>query len=253
MKKLLFAALFLSLFVACKKDDDDNQPAEPKAKIFAGFDYDNPDAYSDVISYDGSGRVVKVEDAEDRTTLEYSGNNVKVKVFRKSENREVYDGSGVLNAQGYLVSMAGTSAYSSPDALETFTLTLEYNANGQVTKRILNYDNGTRVYDYRYTYTNDNLTERKSYYNGVLSYSGKWEYGDAPNKLNVDWEYFDCANTFTPKMCKNMPVKYTAYKSDGTQNWWVEHTYTFDANGYPKVCDNTYSDGDKLKVSYRYY
>ncbi|MCC6411093.1 MAG: DUF4595 domain-containing protein [Saprospiraceae bacterium] len=253
MKNILLAAMLLSLFAACKKDkDDDFTPQNPPVYKIVGFTYDNPDVDAETISYDAQGRVVKVEDKSERITVEYNGNNVKVKEWRKDENREVYNVSGVLNAQGRLTSIAGTSSYSSPEALQTILTSYEYNADGFVTKRIDNRDNGTHIYEYRYAYTSGNLTERKVYKNGVLEYYAQWTYGNDDDPIDVNFEYFNCANTFTGKHNAKLPVKYTSFNSNGTVNWWVDFVYTFDQYGYPKTCKNAYSNGDKLTVTYKY-
>lgn len=253
MKNLLLAALLLSLFTACKKDkDDDFSPQNPPVYKLVGFSYDNPEISPETFSYDAQGRVVKSEDAYERVTIEYNGNNVKVKEWRKEENREVYNVSGVLNAEGRLTSIAGTASYSSPNALQTILTSFEYNADGFVSKKIDNYDNGANIYEYRYTYTAGNLTERKVYKNGVLEYYAQWTYGSDDNPIDVSFEYFGSPNTFTGKHSAKLPVKYTSYRSDGTVSWFVNFTYTFDQYGYPKTSKSDYSDGDKLTVTYKY-
>jgi hypothetical protein len=251
MKNLLFAALLLSLFSSCKKDNDNQPaPAPEKQQKLTGFLFDDPNYSPETIAYDDQGRVKQVESVDERTTLVYSGNTVTYSEWRFDEQRQVCLATGKLNVQGRMTEITGVRSYSLPE--KPYKTTFEYNAAGQMTKRILNINNGESIYEYRYFYQNNNMVTRELYSNGVLDYTGKWEYNtDLVNPWGVNFETFDSANTFTGKGSVKMPSKYSTVR-DGQVSWYVDFTYTTDQNGNPKTCNQNYSDGKTLLVTYKY-
>lgn len=255
MKNALHVALLLLLvFGACKKDDT-TLPQDPNtpnaAKRFMGFTYEG-NKYAPVsVEYDAKGRVTRFDDGGDVSTLTYTGNEVNITEVRKDENRVVFNFKGKLNAQGLMTEGSGTSEYNQGQ-LRQVQYTFEYNAEGYMTKKIQNYDNGATVYEHRYTYTNGNLTGYQVLTNGVYEYGGVWEYDTTrEDKMGINWNHFNPANQFTGKTNRNVAVKYTG-KRPGATDWYSTSMYVYDAEGYPISCAVSISNGTSYKLLYQF-
>lgn len=249
----LVALLLLLVFGACKKDDIllPEDPAQPAAKRFTGFTYENNKYAPVTIEYDAKGRVTRFDEGEDVSTLTYTGNEVTISELRKDGNRIVLNFKGKLNAQGMITEGAGTSEYNQGQ-LRQVKYAFEYNAEGYMTKKIQNYDNGTTIYEHRYTYTNGNLTGFQVLTNGVYEYGGTWEYDTThEDKMGINWNHFNPANQFTGKTNRNMAVKYIGHRP-GTPDWHSTSTYTYDKDGYPVSCAVNVSNGNSYKLLYQF-
>jgi YD repeat-containing protein len=241
-KATIFSLSLLLLLNACKKDDgnDDTLAAAPKKLV--KMSYENNVSAPSTIEYDAQGRVVRFDDGEDVTTFTYNGNEVKIKEFRTSENREVFSFTGQLNAKGYLVQGTAISQYNQ-SSVEGQTFTFEYDNNGYMTKKTRT-GSGGNVYVYEYTYSKGNMIGFKVYLNGVFSYGGNWEYADnKADKSKLNWEQFNGPNTFTGKTNQLLPTKYTA-----SSGWFVNMSYMVDNQGYATTNTLTFSNGDVSKV-----
>ena len=249
----IIALLLLLVMGACKKDQDDPSTiVDPIAsKKLMGYTYENNQYNPGVIEYDAQGRVISFDDGEDKSTITYNGNEVKINEWRKSENREVYNFVGTLNAQGNLVEGAGVSMYNQ-GIVQQLQCSFEYDASGYMTRKIQNYNNGANIYDYKYTYEGGNLTSFKVYVNDVYDYGGVWEYNTTQkDRIELNWEQFGPPNTFTGKTNKNLASKYTGVRP-GASSWFVDFIYTYDSAGYKASCRFDYWDGKSYKVFYQY-
>lgn len=238
----IFGLSLLVLLSACKKDDPVIETSKKLVKMT------NADKESDfmTIEYDNQGRVIKSTNDEDFTTFTYSGNEVKIKEWRITENREVFSFTGTLNDKGNLTQGTAISQYNL-SAVEGLTFTFEYNKDGYMTKKTRTSSSGD-VYVYEYTYSKGNMTAYKVFRNGVFDWGGTWEYSDTPaDKSNLNWEQFNGPNKFTGKTNKLLPSKYT-----GNTGWYVHWTYTLDNQGYPTSITSTYDDGDVYKFLYTF-
>ncbi len=248
----IIALLFVVALGACKKDDSTNPVVVPPtvAKRLTAFTYD--DNYSDPISikYDSKGRVTEYNEGDDITTNTYTANEVHIVEFRKSENREVFNFKGILNAQGNIVSGTGISTYnsSSPQLVE---YTFEYNPAGYLTRKTRVVNNGAQEIVTYYTYSNGNQTSFKDYVDGVYDHGADLEYDN--NKIDKSGlsDNFSSSNTFCGKANKNMLIKYTA-NSPGSSGWFANFSYTMDADGYAKTGTTTLSNGTSYKYSYKF-
>ena len=248
----IVALLLLIVFGACKKDQENTQILQPNAaKRLVGFQYEG-DKYAPLtIEYDGKSRVIRMDGGEDVSIVTYSGNQVHIKETRKAENREVYNFTGKLNAQGNVVEGEAISNYSEA-IVNQVKYKFEYNAEGYMTRKIQDFNAGDRVYDTQYTYENGNLTHYKTYVNGVYDYGGTWEYDHTKkDKSGLTWEHFGVANTFTGKANQNLAIKYTGLRPDGS-SWYSVSTYTMDNEGYPVSCAVSISNGNQYKLLYQY-
>lgn len=248
----VIAFLLLIVFGACKKDPDTNPtPQLDAAKRLIGYQYED-DKYAPLtIEYDGKSRVTRMDGGEDITVVTYSDNQVHIKETRKAENREVFNFTGKLNAQGNVAEGEAISNYSKA-IINQVKYKFEYNAEGYMTRKIQDFNAGDRVYDTHYTYENGNLTHYKTYVNGVYDYGGTWEYDHTKkDKSGLNWEHLGIANTFTGKANQNLAVKYTGLRPDGP-SWYSVSTYTMDSDGYPVSCAVNISNGNQYKLLYQY-
>lgn len=239
----IFGLSLLVLLSACKKDND---PVIETSKKLVKMTNATKESDFTVIEYDAQGRVTKSADESDEVTITYNGNEVKIKEWRTTENREVFSFTGKLNEKGNLTEGTAISQYNQ-SSVEGLTFKFEYNNDGYMTKKTRTSSNGD-VYVYEYTYSKGNMTAYKVYRNGTFDWGGAWEYSDTPaDKSNLNWEQFNCANKFTGKTNKLLPSKYT-----GSTGWYVNFTYTVDGNGYPSSVTSTYDDGDVYKFLYTF-
>ncbi|HLP95913.1 MAG TPA: DUF4595 domain-containing protein [Saprospiraceae bacterium] len=238
----IFGLSLLVLLSACKKDDPVIETSKKLVKMT------NANKASDFIAieYDAQGRVTKSADESDEVTITYNGNEVKIKEWRTTENREVFSFTGKLNEKGYVTQGIAVSQYNQ-SSVTGQTFTFEYNNDGYMTKKTRTDSNGD-VYVYEYTYSKGNMTAYKVYRNGVFDWGGTWEYSDTPaDKSNLNWEQFNGPNKFTGKTNKLLPSKYT-----GSTGWYVNFSYTLDNQGYPTSVTSTYDDGDVYKFLYTF-
>lgn len=255
MKHLpVLAILMLFFFAACQKDEQpqiNNTSTQNQAlKRLVNINWDNlPDNWVK-LKYDSKGRVIEVDGDEDIYTITYQNNQVHVSEFRKAENRIVFDFTGKLNAKGHVTEGSGTSSYTGKVYQETYKF--EYDAAGNLVMKFLDRNNGELTFRYDYFYKNGNLSGFDAYMNGVLDYSGAYEYyADREDRSKINWEQFSTANTFTGNVNKNLMSKYTGFR-DGKESWHVNFTYDFDADGYPVSATAAYSSGKTYILSYKY-
>ena len=248
----LVALLLLVIFGACKKDDTSlPDPIVNKEKQFMGYTYENNKYDPFSVEYDSKGRVTRCDEGEDVSTITYNNNEVQIKEWRKAENREVFNVKGKLNAQGNIVEASGTSEYNKT-MVRPVKYTFEYDANGYMTRKIQTYDNGTTVYEHRYTYTNGNLTGFQVLTNGVYEYGGTWEYDTSrEDKMGLNWNQFNPANKFTGKTSRNVAIKYTGHRP-GSPDWFSTSSYVYDNEGYPVSCAVNISNGNAYKLLYQF-
>ena len=254
MKNAPFFALLLALvFGACKKDDivlpDPNTP--DTAKRFMGFTYEGNKYAPVTVEYDSKGRVTRLDEGEDVSTLTYTGNEVSISEWRKEDNREVFNFKGKLNALGNMTEGSGTSEYNKGQ-LRQVKYSFEYNAEGYIAKKTQNYDNGATVYEFLYTYKDGNLTGFQVLTNGVYEYGGSWEYDTThEDKTGINWNHFNPGNTFTGKTNRNVAVKYTGHRP-GTPDWYSTSTFVYDSEGYPVSNAVNVSNGNAYKLLYQF-
>lgn len=247
----IIALLLLVVFGACKKDNDTKpQPTPTIAKRLASFQYDYA-ASPSVIKYDDKGRVIYFkEDDSDEATITYNGSEVRIKIKRLSENRDVFNFVGQLNAAGNIKEGSAASSYNA-NALQQVQYKFEYNASGQLTKKTQTYSNG-EVYEYTFVYKNGNQESFKALKNGAYDHGGAYEYDASKlDKSGLGWE-LGVPNTFSGKPNKNLSVKYTSLNEDGTTRWFSTLTNTLDSDGYLSKTDVNSSNGNKYAVTYQF-
>lgn len=248
----IIALLLLVLFGACKKDNDTKpEPTPTVAKRLVSYQYDYNPGVSTLIKYDDKGRVIYFKDDDsDEAVVTYTGNELRVKIKRLSENRDVFNFVGQLNAAGYVKEGSAASSYNA-NALQQVQYKFEYNASGQLTRKTQTYSNGD-VYDYTYKYKDGNLESFKVLLNGAYSHGAAYEYDPAKlDKTGLGWE-LGLPNTFSGKPSKNHSVKYTSLREDGTVSWFSTLENTLDSEGYlSKIAVNS-SNGNKYTVTYQY-
>ncbi len=247
MKQIsIFALSLLVLFSACKKEDPIEVPVEA-GKRLVGISTDGDEGPPSSIEYDDNGRVVKYEDAEDLTRFSYKGNEVSITEWRKTENREVFNFKGLLNAKGQLYYGTAHSSYNLNN-VEEQVYTFEYDANGYMIRKTRNGNQGASIYVYEFSYEHGDMKEYKVYWNGAFNYGGAWEYDlSKQDKTNLNSQQFNGPNKFTGKTNRHLATKYT-----GNTGWYVNMVYTFDAQGYPSSNTLTYDDGDVIKLHYQF-
>lgn len=249
----IIALLLLVVFGACKKDNDTKPtPKEPTvAKRLVSYHYDNNPAASTLIKYDDKGRVIYFKDDDsDEAVVTYTGNELRVKIKRLSENRDVFNFVGQLNAAGNIKEGSAASSYNA-NALQQVQYKFEYNASGQLTKKTQTYTNG-EVYDFMYKYKDGNLESFKALLNGAYDHGVAYEYDPAKlDKTGLGWE-LGFPNTFSGKQSKNLSVKYTSLREDGTAKWFNIFEHTLDSEGYLSKTTNTSSSGNKYSIFYQY-
>lgn len=194
----ILTILLFSFLVACHKEDQPETLPEPgpdTVKRLALMTNETLPENWLKLKYDNKGRVILSEDDEDKYTVTYTGNEIHVVNFRKTENQVVFDFTGKLNAQGNIISGTGTSNYTQ---LYQEKHSFEYDAAGNMTKKVLDRNNGEIVYTYQYMYKNGNLEGYDVYVNGVYDYGGRFEYyTDKIDKSGLNWNHFDTPNNFT--------------------------------------------------------
>lgn len=248
----LAAMLLLVSFAACKKDDQQQpDPVQPgAAKKLIKFSYQGVDIAPLELEYDAKGRVIRMNDGEDASTVSYSGNQVQIKEIRETENREVFNFTGKLNSNGWVTEGNGVSSYNGIPRNVQYVF--EYDAAGYMTRKTANYNQGESIYDYHYTYKNGDMATMDVFVNGVYDYGGAWEYDENTQDRNgLNWEHLNVASTFTGKTNKHLATKYTGFR-DGKVSWYANYVYGFDANGYPTSNAVSISNGNVYTVYYQY-
>jgi hypothetical protein len=237
---------------ACKKDKE----TEPELTVTASkrlvsYVYDYNAGAPAVIKYDDKGRVVYFKDDDsDEANITYNGSEVRIKIKRLSENRDVFNFVGQLNAAGNLKEGSAAATYNAND-LQQVQYKFEYNSSGQLTRKIETYSDGI-VYDNTFNYKNGNMESFKVLKNGAYSYGGTREYDPVKlDKSGLNWE-LGVPNTFTGKPNKNLQVKYTSLNENGTVKWFSTHENTLDSEGYLSKSTVNISSGNKYSVTYQF-
>ncbi len=250
MKHLIFIAFVaLVLTPSCKKDNS-IQPASKKILTGIEYQYSSDTSYA-YFTYDQQGRVLTGSDGEDTSTFQYNGNEVTIVEWDSVENREVFSFKGTLNANGLLAGGNATSKYS-PNYVYQQQHQYEYDANGYMTKASIQRDNNTN-FEYRFSYTNGNLTQMDSYNKDGLTNTYLYEYnGNNPVKTNIVWlNYFLPANTITGKNSAQNPTKITRKRTNAPDEV-TTYAYTLDADGYVVRQNVQLPDGTTYNVLYHY-
>ncbi len=251
MKHLIFIAFAaITLAVSCKKDDT-NLTNDP-VKILTGIEYQYTDDTSKVqYTYDAQGRLLTTDNDDEQVTYQYNNNEITIREWRKTENREVFYFKGTLNANGYLSSGTATSKYSANATYEQ-THQYEYDANGYLVKASIERNNNQR-YAYHYYYTNGNLAKYEFYNNDVLNSYYTYEYtsGNREHSTMPGVSTFVPENTFMGKVSAQKPVKYTRIRA-GSADESTTNTYTTDEDGYVVKQITVQPDGTTYTVLYYY-
>lgn len=247
MKHLIFIA-FLALILApsCKKDNTN------PIKTLTSIEYQYSDDTSTVqYTYDEQGRLLTANDGENQVTYAYANDEITIREWRNSENREVFYFKGTLDANGHLSSGTATSKYSANTTYEQ-THEYEYDANGYLVKARIQRANN-QSYAYRYYYTGGNLTKYEFYTNDVLSSYYTYEYtsGNPEHSSLPNVSTFVPENTFMGKTSAQKPVKYTRIRS-GSADESTTNTYTTDEDGYVVKQTSVPSNGTAYTVFYHF-
>lgn len=242
-------AIFLN---ACHKDDSTPTPPVTKTgKLLISTTYSG--VFQPVtLKYDAQGRLVQVEDDEDRDTYTFKGDSVFIKEFRKTENRYVYDFKGKMDAKGRIISGKASASYviNSPYVA---TFAFEYDAQGymvkQITDRSDQYD-----YVYEYTHQNGDMVKSRVYLNGALQYGADYEYyTDMANKTGLEGnKFYGYQNGLTGTPSQHLMKKATGINDKGESGWTAGYTYQLDADGYPASAKGTSSSFGDYQIFYSY-
>lgn len=255
MKNLLILLAFsVVMLSSCQQEpivptidpDPMDEPAAPK--FLMGFTYEGGTSHPVSIKYDEKGRTTWMDGGEDVYTVTYNGSEISIVAWRTEANKEVFNFKGKLNAAGNLVEGAAIENYSAITYQVKYSF--EYNAEGYMTRKYRDANDGALVYDYRYTYKNGNMTEFKAYKNGEYDYGGAWEYdAELLDRSGFSWELFSPYNNFTGKSNRNLAVKYTGKRPNGS-SWYVDFSYEMAPSGYPETSTSKYSNGNSYKIFY---
>lgn len=251
MKHLIFIAFMaLTLAPSCKKED--TPPTFASNKLLTSIEYQYSDDTSSVeYTYDNKSRVITSDDGDDQVTYEYTNNEVIIKEWRTSENREVFYFKGTLDANGYISAGTATSKYS-PNFTYQQQHTYEYDANGYLTKATILRDNGQK-YEYRYTFSGGNLMKQESFTNDVLDVYFLYEYASGyPNNTKLSsTSHFLPVNTLMGKNSAQKNVKFTRVRP-GVPDDSTVNSYTTDADGYVVRQNSVQLNGSTYTVLYHY-
>jgi YD repeat-containing protein len=243
MKKFLLTLLpAISLFLACKKNNNDITPSPPgnginTAKI-------KTEAYGAIITthtYDAQGRVVKEERSNgSKTEYEYLPGIV---------NEKSYDNAGVLlNTYTNEINTDGLRTRTTRSNNPGYEELCLYNPDKTLAKTISKNGGNNQALDF--FYGNGNVDSIRFTTNGAWGLTVIYtHYTDKPNMLAYENYGY---NLLYGKDDKNM-LKSVIYKyPDGTTNTPSNYSYEYDAQG--RVIKRTSTRGNDIEISlYTYY
>lgn len=235
---LIAGVIAIALNTGCKKNETDPNDGGT-TKLLQKY---TSTQYHDTISfgYNTIGQMIRSEGSEDRSTFEFTGNQLTYKEFRKTENRTTATATFNVNAQGNVVSGQGTFSYNL-NAPYTAQFTFEYDGSGNLIKRTDARSDGN-TWSYEFTWTNGDITTIKWINNGALYLTQTIAYyTDKEDKNKVDWDKFlSGTNSFfgnsNSHLRKHQQVVF-APGSTVTQEY--SYDYTLGADGYPTMSEVT--------------
>jgi hypothetical protein len=232
MRSYFFPAilLFISAFLACNKDDNNNSN---QLKL---LDYTTSDYYPDTsfYRYNNNNQIIGFEAYGDSSYITINGNQLHFTEYRKTESRTTAFATFTLNAEGNVISGLGSFSYdlSSPyTAIFSFT----YDAEGHMTNKTEARSDGM-TYSYDFGWTNGDLTTITWNFNGNLYLTNYLSYDvNSGNKLKIDnATFFIPVNDFTGKGSAHLiKGEYSIFAPGTTIDNMLDFTYTLDADGYP--------------------
>src|SRR5436190_11053761 len=127
MKRILFILAITLIISSCRKNGIEI-PGNISHRITRVNNLNYPELNVD-ITYDATGRILKITDSITENSYEYQGNTVKYTSFSKISNSVLKEGIITLNNHGYAASCDLTE-YPAPNNPKWAKYTYEYNAEG---------------------------------------------------------------------------------------------------------------------------
>ena len=262
MKKNLFfylcMAVFMSITISCKDDDDDNPPVVEASLIKTiSLDYDGTGA--DVegweFIYNASDKVTSIINTFNGTvedTILYDYTQAGKLIITKSGNPTTYelDANGRVSKELWVADGSEYEAYT-------------YNADGLLVKIIERYSGADHL-KYDLTVANGNVTNRIRYKDDGVTVNEDREFsyttGDNASNIQqiyaVDSEWKPVGGLFGEASAKLASGFVRHITADPLSAYGVTFEYTFDAKNRPATItkDGTSSGGPYTEVlSYTYY
>lgn len=256
----IFALFLLASLSSCQKDPIEATalpvtsgafipaPQAPTKRLSERINFAANDYVS--LQYNSAGQVVRMEEEDGVYTFTYTGSTVHIVDSSTVQNRIVWDFTGQLNADGFLVS--GNAISSRVGAPVPVTYTFTYNKLGYLIQRNMDQNNGQNVYVMNYTQKDGNLIRLDVTRNGAYNYGGIYGYGTTQDKLKLNWDRFDVINNFTGMSNRNLPTKYIGLDNTGNKSWDKTMTYSLDSDGFPVKVEEVFSNGNVWEFEYFY-
>ena len=246
MKKLFIALVAIATFASCKKETLDTlvpvvaqEPVFSKNVKTSSYSYNGSVPEIENFSFDAQGRIISYK-------KEYPG-SIRIQTFDYATAGKIfstYTNNGIVtttyecsvNNQGYITANIIKNAAG---AL-VYTYNYTYDANGYMVKSAST--NAAGITDHvEYKIEGGNLIERKLYYNGVLSNTGKYTY-DLTKYNCFKYSYgANWAGVGFGKSSKNLISNYQETNASGTVTWNINYNYQLNASGYAETRNYTES------------
>lgn len=230
MKKqlMLFIAITSLAWTACKKNDSNPIP-DNQNLLTRITEMDANDTTLTTVSYDNNKRIstVKTSDGSE-SNFTYNGNNlVTIENKADAENKTILQ----VTYENEKPSTAVYAIYEDGELHNKYKVS--YILTGNAVSQILMKDstNTTEVAKTVITYQNNNIAKVESYYDGHLSNTQNYTYGNKRSIFSsTSLKYV--IDPFTLQLFSDNEVtKETSTFGDSSQE--TTHAYTYDENGFP--------------------
>jgi YD repeat-containing protein len=236
-KTILLLLAFSFIFTACKKEEENNQDEEGTEN---GIYIKTVKSNGEIIlkfSYDANHRLTKkniyYNGSELETTYTYTDGRVAQETA-KSGNSIVhqytytYDNSGKLSR----CDLIGTNAY------------WEYTYNNNKIVESIQYINGQPGTKNTYSYNGDNMVEAIEYdrFGNIWEMTSRYvmEYDNKNNPYQLhNLPFSEVMDEFANFISPNNQTHVTEYDENGTVEYDTTYSYTYNAQGYPSVVEQT--------------
>lgn len=265
MKKVLFLQLIalVSLLSACRKEvlTEQTEPTEEYTQTagdrvgqqLRSITYSISSPQSAYFGYDLKGRMNVVADQEDSAIVSFNRkDSVFIKERRFTENREVFDFKGRIDAKGRVLSGHASVSYNlylPYEADYTFT----YNPDGSMASQTIQRSNGQLI-QYLYGYQSGDLIQEQVFRDGQAEFTLDYEfYTNMTDKTGVErTKFYGAHNGLSGKPSKHLIKAIKATSGNGTTMWTRQLVYHLDGNGYPDYADVTSSTWGNYTMYFHY-
>jgi hypothetical protein len=242
---LLFLALVAALSTtSCKKKIENCMLG--KSYVSDGSTTPSPNTFS----YYSEGRLQKiVYGNRTKDTLSYNGDTIFIRTLNNVDSvTSVF--TGILNSNGYIVSGRKNAVDYAGNVIISEDYSLQYNAEGNLTKKTITTPAGTS--DFNLNYNGSNSATGTLYLGSNLDKRYIFFHNDIENKTGID----DMNSVLTPYFGKpSANLLDSTHIITSTDTIRIQYAHTLDANEYVSKTIQTYltHETDTKYFTYQYF